>query len=199
MKRRLRRIDQVRRFAPVSREQLRQTVRPDRADVPADQNAALREAAQHQTVFRNSFRSALANFSMLNICRPLVDVHLRCRVSPWHGPRRPHAGWERRQRKNSQRLCGRNSQRFAGKTARLRVESFWQPETLHSQFLSKTRLMVPRHDIRAALVDASLVRMLYEPFTQSSVHRVPLARAHHVSYVPLVCYTSRSRRRTLSV
>eukprot|EP00966_Prymnesium_polylepis_P007688 176287-Prymnesium_polylepis.1 len=45
--------------------------------------------------------------------------------------------------------------------------------------------MVPRHDIRAALVDASLVRMLYEPFTQSSVHRVPLARAHHVSYV---CY-----------
>ena len=40
MKHRLRRIDQARRYAPVSHVQLRQTVRPDRADVPADQPTA---------------------------------------------------------------------------------------------------------------------------------------------------------------
>eukprot|EP00966_Prymnesium_polylepis_P130647 3022120-Prymnesium_polylepis.1 len=55
-------------------EQLRQTVRPDRADVPADENAAFREAAQHQTASGGE-RRALAHFSMLGIpaCHWLVD------------------------------------------------------------------------------------------------------------------------------
>ena len=79
----------------------------------------------------NSFRSALAHLSMLSISMPLIDVHFRCRVSPWYGPRRPHAGRKRRQLARMKTLRARvrqNSDRRASQKDRLRVQSSGPPK-----------------------------------------------------------------------